>query len=470
MLWKLHAGVMKALSRHERLFLLTACVALVVIGCDSKSDSMLERAKEKHQAQQAKELEHVANSSLNITATPTTEAAEPLRFDSVSWPMWRGASQDGRADLANPPIHWTLHQNHRWSVPIPGRGHSSPIVVDGRVFLTTAEDQQQARWILCYDFDTGERLWEQAVHQGGLMPKHKINTYASSTLACDGKRVFACFLYEEQLWVTALTVDGIAVWQQPAGPFSSVHGYGSSPTLYGDYVIVNGDNPVSGFVAAMKRTTGEIVWRSARERVERGSYGTPVVGSIGDIPQLLLAGNGKVQSYDVLTGQSIWFCEGPSLQVANSVSIYNNSIYAAGGHPESRILRLTPSSNGDQTESVDWQVDRGAPYVPSLLVGDGNRVYAVSDQGVIQCLKSLDGEILYKKRLGGTFSSSPIIAGGKLYVTNHNGVTFVVRDSNDFELLSENPVDGGVYASPVAVNNRILIRSAKSLHCFENTQ
>ena len=209
---------------------------------------------------------------------------------------------------------WSESRNILWKVPVPGNGHASPIVCGGQVFIATADEQHQTQSLLCFDRQTGKPLWSRVIHTGGFMQKHAKNSQASATPACDGQRVFVPFLHAGGLWVTAVDLAaGDILWQTEAGPFVSEHGYGSSPVIWGSFVLVSGDSIGGGFLAALNRQTGALAWRRQRPNDgANGSYGSPLIANLAGKPQLIQSGAGKVSSYDPATGEMFWRCDGPA--------------------------------------------------------------------------------------------------------------------------------------------------------------
>jgi len=398
---------------------------------------------------------------ITVATAPTGESPVAQPGD---WPWWRGPAGDGHAVETDVPTIWTDVENVRWKAPVPGRGHSTPCVVGQLVFVTTADEQAQQQLLVCYDRESGDQLWQKIVHDGGLMRGHPKNSNASASPACDGQNVYAAFINSNALWVTAYDLKGELVWQKEAGPFESQHGYGPSPVLYKSTIILAGDNAGASFIAALDRASGDVVWRKAREKTgDFANYATPIVGQVAGRPQLLIAGNHRVCSFDPDTGERLWWCDGPSRVAACTMAFDDERVYATGGWPEKEILALP----GDKTGQLDgsqvvWRSKKGVAYVPSPLLADG-LLYLVSDQGVAICYDAATGEQLWQKRLNGEFSASPVLAGDKIYVTNESGATFVLRAGREFEQIAVNDLGSGGFASPVICGGSIFLRTGDSL-------
>lgn len=399
-----------------------------------------------------------------ITTDAAYDELPKIEVAPGDWPWWRGPNADGKALSATVPATWGPDENIIWSTEVPGDGHSSPVTWGKRIFLTSADMDQELQQLLCLNRENGDMLWSLTVHQGGFMRMHKKNSQASATPACDGEHVFVAFINSDGLYVTAVNLEGKQLWQTNSGEFSSEHGYGSSPALYGSLVIVNGDNPGGGFLAALHRKTGEIVWRTARKK--GGSYGTPVVANVAGKTQLLLSGRTSVDSYDPETGKLIWTCNGPADVIANTVGFDDNHVYASGGYPQKEILCIRADGTGDVSDThVAWRAARGVSYEPSPLVHDGLVYFASS--GIVTCFDVATGEEVWKKRIGGGVSSSFVLVGDKLLIGDESGVTTVFQPGREGKVLAKNDLKERIMASPaVDGDNRLLLRTQHHLYCI----
>ncbi len=389
-------------------------------------------------------------------ASDPVSTTEPIDVAAVDWPWWRGPTHDGIAVAGQTlPAAWSESENVLWKTPVPGRGHGSPTVVGDQIFLATADEQEQTQSVLCFDRKTGERLWATEVHSGGLSDKgNKRATQASSTVACDGKRVFINFLNRGAVSTIALSRDGELLWQRKITDYVVHQGYGSSPLLYGSLVIVTADNKGGGAIAAFDRATGETVWR--HDRPEKPNYPSPILLPIGGRDRLLLTGCDMVSCFDPLTGEILWETEGATTECVTSTVTDGTHIFTSGGYPRNHVSAVRVDGSGD----VAWDNDVRV-YVPSMLVHEGY-LYAVTDAGVALCWKSDTGEELWKGRLGGTFSASPVLVGDTIYVTNEAGTTFLFRARPDeFDLLAKNTIPGEVFATPAICGGRIYFRIAE---------
>ena len=408
--------------------------------------------------------------SLSLLSQPAA-ALEPaglsgLQFPASDWPFWRGPDQNGVASAKQtPPTSWSETENVLWRAEVPGRGHSSPVVIGDRVFITSADHEREVQIVLGLDRATGKQLWETIVHRGGFETRgKKMNlkaTLASSTIASDGSRLFINFLNDNAVWTTALDLDGKQLWQTRLTDYQVHQGYGSSPTIYKNLVISSADNKAGGAIVAMDRTNGEIVWR--RERPELPNYPSPVVVKAAGRDQLIMTGCDLVTSLDPLTGQTIWEIEGATTECVTTTVTDGKVILTSGGYPDNHISAVAADGSG----KIVWEnTDR--EYVPSMLIAKGH-VFAILDAGIATCLNVETGEQIWKERLGGTFSSSPVLVGENIYVTSESGKTHIFKASVEgFQSVATNSLGSKVFATPAICGGQIFTRV--SLTADEKTQ
>lgn len=389
---------------------------------------------------------------LNVQSADQTG---PIQFGPDDWPWWRGPNRDGVASSAQaPPLTWSKSENVLWRTAIPGRGHGSATVVGDQVFLAAADHESNEQQVICLDRQTGRQLWATVVHEAVFSEKgNKKASLASSTPACDGQRVFINFLSDGAIYTTALDRTGTKLWQTKICDYIIHQGYGSSPALYDDLVIVSADNKGGGVVAALNRATGKFVWQ--RSRPSTPNYSSPVILNVAGRDQLLFTGCDLVTSLNPLTGEEYWEIEGATTECVTSTVTDGTHIYTSGGYPKNHIAAVAADGSG----KVVWE-NTVRTYVPSMLVRDGF-LYAVLDAGIATCRRSDTGEELWKGRLAGTFSSSPVLVGDRIYATNEEGTTYVFRAiPTKFEQLATSELGESVFATPTICGSRIYIRVA----------
>jgi outer membrane protein assembly factor BamB len=365
----------------------------------------------------------------------------------------------------NVPIRWGKTENIHWKVPIPGKGHSSPIIWGDRVFLTTCLEEEEKRLLLCLNRLDGKVLWQREVLTAKLEPKHHLNSFASSTPATDGRYVWVTFLQDPKMQVACFDFDGNEVWFRSPGQFQSKHGFCSSPVLYKDLVIVNGDQDAEAWIVALDKATGTERWRADRPNRTR-SYCTPAIFDVAGKKQLVLSGSKCVASYDPDTGKQIWIIDGPTEQFVSSLVLADDILFLTAGFPTYHLMGIRPDGQGNVTNThVLWHDRRGADYVPSPIAHDHHFFY-VNDNGIAGCLETKTGKRRWTERLGKHHSASPVSAGGYLYFLADDGTMFVLKSGPTFEVVCRNTLDEECYASPAISRGQIFIRTLHNLYCI----
>ncbi|MEX0702151.1 MAG: PQQ-binding-like beta-propeller repeat protein [Planctomycetales bacterium] len=397
----------------------------------------------------------------------------PTPLLAEDWPGWRGPRGDGTSVETDVPVRWSATENVAWKTPLEWPGHASPIVFGERVFVVGADepvkresarvDGPRKRALSCFDRRTGQELWERVVLEAPLEKLHSLNSRASSTPAVDEKRIYVSFLDRDHMFVAAYDHDGNELWKSRPGVFSSVHGYCSSPVLFENTVIVNGDHDGPAYLVALDRATGETVWKTARENKTR-SYCTPIIRKIDGRTQLMLSGSLSIASHDPRTGKRLWNIDGPTEQFVASCVYSHGLLFVTGGYPDKHILAIDPQGSGNVTNThVRWRHAReGVSYVPSPIAA-GDWFFVTSDNGIGSCYDAKSGEVMWRERMARHYSGSPVAAGGNVYFTDDDGVTKVVRAAAKYEVVAENRLGEAVYSSAAISGGNIFIRGERHL-------
>lgn len=387
--------------------------------------------------------------------------------DSADWPRFRGATGDGQATGAA-PTHWNS-ESIKWKVDLPVTGHSSPIIWQDRIYLTgsSALGGTVTRHILCLDRASGELIWNEAVAKGPAERHHKMNSLATPSCATDGERVVAFFGVGG---LHCLSRDGKRLWKADLGSFDGIWGVGGSPIIYRELVIQNCDAAGDSFLVAIHRTTGEEVWRTPRRAKPRGGWSTPLIIHTKEGDQLILNGEFGVQAYEPLSGKPTWFCKSFNGRGTPSPVFGHDLVYVVSGKPGD-VYAVRPGGTGDITDQrMVWHtVRRGGRDLPSpILIGD--HLCVISMSGIVTCYAADTGKELWKNRVGGNHSGSPVAAGGLLYACSEDGTVSVLRPGDKFELVAQNSVgaSGETFRSSLAVSRgQLFLRSDKRLYCVE---
>lgn len=383
------------------------------------------------------------------------EAAAEIEFQPTDWPWWRGPARNNTSAADSIVTEWGESKNVLWKTKVPGRGHGSPTILGNQIFLATADEQQQVQSVICFDRETGQQTWETEIHRGkfaGRSEMHPTSTHANGTVATDGKSLFIGFLNDQKITATSLDLEGKINWQTELGFFGSKFGYAPSPCLHKSLAIFAGDNQGGGFIAAVHRETGDIVWRIARDNTN--TYSSAVVTNVGGKDQLIISGINRVTSYDPDTGDEFWRCDGTAEATCGTAVWHNNLVFASGGYPDKNTVCID-ATTGDKK----WE-DRNKSYEQSMLVANG-LLFALTDNAILLCRDPETGKELWKERLSGKVSASPLLVGDNIYASNERGTTWVFKASGEgYEQIAKNELGNEGFASPVPSGSQLFIRTA----------
>jgi outer membrane protein assembly factor BamB len=435
---------------------------------------------------------NLARLSLVIVASTllgtSSRAQRPLYADRF-WPQWRGPDATGVSKHANPPIEWNETKNIRWKVEIPGRGFASPVVWGDRIFVLSAvpvgvsspadhgprglaQPRDIHRFnVIALDRRTGKVAWERTAreerpHEG----THQDNgTWASSSAIVDGQRVYAWF---ESRGLYVYDMDGQLLWQKDLGDkqMRMQFGEGSTPVVHGNRVVIVWDHQDQSFIVALDARSGEEIWRAAREEID--TWATPLVVEHNGRQQVVTNGMNRLRSYDLETGKIVWESQGTTMNAIPSPVAADGVVFVTSGFRGNNLkaIRLADAS-GDLTGSkaIVWSLDRDTPYVPSPLLYEGILYLLKSNAGILSAFDAKSGKPHYQlQRLEGVpdVFSSPVGAGGRVYLTGRDGTTLVIRHGPTFEVLAKNSLDDGFDASPTLVDGEIFMRGYRYLYAI----
>jgi outer membrane protein assembly factor BamB len=393
------------------------------------------------------------------------------------WPEFRGPTGDGQAS-GNPPLVWSESRNIRWKTEIHGRGWSSPVVWQNRIWLTTATEDGKKMYAICVDRSTGQIVHDLCVFENEN-PQfcHPTNSYASPTPAIDGERVYVHF---GSYGTAAIdTESGKVVWRRRDLPCDHWRGPGSSPILYQDRLFVAFDGYDYQYVVALDTRTGQTVWRKDRnidyqttDGDYKKAYSTASIAEDGGRIQLVSPSAVETIAYDVANGEELWRIRHGGMNAAARPVFGNGVVYIAIGDagsvagPSMIAVRMDGKGDVSQTHVV-WSMKTGGPKRPSLLLQD-EHLFMVADEGVARCLNASTGETIWKERLAGTFRASPVLANGRIYFFSLEGSMPVVEASPKFKLLADNELENGCQASPAAVGDSLYVRTTRHLYCIQD--
>jgi outer membrane protein assembly factor BamB len=388
-----------------------------------------------------------------------------------NWPQFRGAQGQGLSSERGLPVRWTPTSGIRWKTPLPGPGHSSPIVWGNRVFLTAfsppaAGSPRSRLLVICVEKKSGNILWERDVATEEFEKVHPANSPASPTPVTDGKHIY---VYFGSRGLFCFDFAGRKVWEHLFGPYRNEEGTGSSPLLWGNLLIQKSDTDEEDFLLAVDKRSGKIVWKTSRGGMFRSSS-TPIVWRAESKDELVVCGSRQVKGYDPQNGAELWVLEGLTQWVSPSPVTAHGLLYAVSNGPGGNVtLAIRPGGRGNIAAThVVWKYEKFAPYISSPIVV-GGYLFAVRDGGVMGCINAKTGALAWQQRLParGNYFASPVSADGKIYTLSEEGDVSVVAAKPEFEVLASNSIGERCMASPAISEGLIFIRSDNQLYCIE---
>jgi hypothetical protein len=384
-----------------------------------------------------------------------------------NWPAWRGPRGDGTSLETNVPLQWDVSRNATWKVAVPGIGHASPIVWGNRIFTVTALPEQRDRVLLCFDRAAGTIVWQRTVVNGPLEKINPENSHASGTPATDGKSVYVAFRVGDEIVVAAHDAgDGRPIWLVRPGTHTGEWGFSNEPVLYGDTVILDGDGKGDSFLVALDRKDGRTRWRIPR--THRGiSYSAPLIREMAGRVQLIQCGDRCVTSFDPDTGKALWTVDGPSEEFVATPAYSPKAklVFVSSSWPQRHILAIDPRGSGNVTQThIAWRDNRGAPYIPSLMVA-GDFLLSVNNSGVAFCYDAASGKVHWEERLG-RHHASPVLVGGLVFFINDTGEVNVIKPGPTFDRVAQYALGESCYASPAISDGQVFLRGFQHLFCL----
>ncbi|MBM4004986.1 MAG: serine/threonine protein kinase [Planctomycetes bacterium] len=386
-----------------------------------------------------------------------------------SWPQFRGPKSDGQVAGPSTPLEWSDTKNVAWKIAIPGLGWSSPSVVDGRVFLTTAVPRGEGLSLraMALEASNGKVIWDREIRVVEKVPAiHGKNSHASPTPVVDDGAVYVHFGAEGMARLSA--GDGAIVWLCTELQYPPVHGCGGSPILHDGKLFIACDGGKDPFVAAVDATTGKVAWKTRRSIPARISHSfvTSTVAMVDGKAQLLSPGPDHLAAYDLETGAELWRVLAPGWSVVPQPALGHGMVFYNHDYDNPEMMAVKLGGNGDVSDShVVWRSKRGAPSTPSpLLVGE--ELYFVSDKGIASCVDARTGDLHWTERLGGNFSASPIFANRRILFLNETGEATWVQPGKQFAILGRNELPGRTLATPAFAGGAMYLRTDEHLYKF----
>lgn len=389
------------------------------------------------------------------------------------WPQFRGPTGQGHSLATGLPVTWSETENVRWKTSLPGKGWSSPVVAENRVWVTAAENEGKSLRILGLDRATGQlRVNIEGLRVSSPPPVNAKNGHASPTPVLDGKFLYAHFGTMGTACVD--TATNTVVWTNQKVQLDHKEGPGSSPIVWRDLLIFHADGMDTQTVVALHKKDGTIAWQTPRSGARdsnpdlRKAYSTPLIIPCNGHEELISVGADRAYGYDPAHGTELWHVNYKGFSNIPRPVWGHGLVYVITNHPRPELWAVQPGGNGDVTSShVRWKHNRQMPSCPSpVLVED--IIYTTNDQGVFNALSATSGTVIWTRRVGGNFSASPLYADGRIYCCGENGKTLVLRPGKEFHLLATNVLPGRILASPAVAGKAIFIRTDSALFCLES--
>jgi outer membrane protein assembly factor BamB len=396
-----------------------------------------------------------------------------------NWTQFRGSGAQGHSEAKGLPTEWSEESNIVWKTPIDGKAWSSPVVWGDRIWVTNANSKGTSLSVLCLNKKTGKNIYDQelcTVKDPQFC--HAFNSYASPTPILEEGLVYLTF---GSPYTACLEAEsGEVVWERKDFVCDHFRGSGSSPVIYKNLLILHFDGADHQFVVAMDKKTGDTVWKTTRS-VDykdldtagkpkrngdmRKAFGTPLIVKAEGKDILVGAGAMALYGYDPMSGKELWRVDtiGTHSTACRPVAGHG-LVFATMGFSKGLLIAVRPDGRGEVTKShVAWKYSKAAPKKPSLLL-DGDLVFMIDDGGIAACIEAKTGNEIWKERIGGNFSASPILADGNIYLFDEDGQGTVIEAARKFKLVARNGLDAGCMGSPAVSGDLLIVRTKKALY------
>ena len=400
---------------------------------------------------------------LALAVCASTEAQE--------WTRFRGPNGSGRGQMMSPPLKFG-EADYKWKVELPGVGHSSPVLWGDAIFLTSGDDTSGARIVLCLDASTGQTRWRRDYEEPHHR-KHKLNSFASPTPAVDKRRVYIAWGTPERILLLALDHAGEEQWRADLGPFKSGHGFGVSPIVHDELVILPVEHQGDSALVALDSATGKERWRVPRE--SKTVYSTPCVLQRPGRPAELVFTSWEygITAVDAASGKTTWEIDvfdkrHIETSIGSPVLAGDLVVGMSGwlGYGKQVIAVRAAEKNGDLEPQEAYRIERSAPLCTTPLVS-GRLLFLWADEGIVTCADAQSGKVHWRQRVGGTYYSSPIAVGDYLYNISADGEVVVLAAQEEFEVLARHSLGESSHATPAVAGGVMYLRTFSRLYAFD---
>jgi outer membrane protein assembly factor BamB len=384
-----------------------------------------------------------------------------------NWPRFRGPNGTGQSDSSGIPTKWEAG-NFLWRRPLANVGHSSPVIWENRLFITSGDAKTGAQIVSAFDVASGKPLWEKRFDAGTYHMNHQ-NSFASSTPAADANHIYLLWLEDDGVVLTAITHDGREVWRFNAGPFEETHGFGKSPVVVDDLVYVVTDSQAESTIAAVDCKTGKPRWQKPRESGNT-AFATPCLLDPSAKDKLLLTVStaSGLTAFHAADGKIAWECAKDVLTqrcVGSPVVAGGLVLVSSGQGGNGKTLAAIRPGKGDSQPEEAYRLQQSIPNVPTPVVS-GDLLFLWHDRGVVACYDLATGHQNWRERIGGDFHSSPLRIGNRIFCISMTGDAIVLAADRKFQELARNPLKESCHATPAIANDRLYVRTENSLMCI----
>lgn len=398
-------------------------------------------------------------------------------LSAQEWTRFRGPNGTGESEATTIPAKWT-DADYNWKTELPGVGHSSPVLWGNKLFLMSADPEKATRYILCYSADDGKQLWQRE-YPGETHHLHVRSSYASCTPAVDEKNIYVAWSDPDHTLLRAFDHSGNEVWHLDLGPWVSQHGFGTSPIVYNDLVILGCSQepskradmaaPKESFVVAVEKETGRIRWRTDRG-IDTTSYSVPCVrkNEKGEDELVFLSTAEGFFALDPKTGRENWSMKAFKMRTVSSPLVVSDLIFGTNGSGGggNYVVAMRPGKSPE----IAYEIKKEAPYVPTP-VAHGDLMFLWSDKGIVTCIHASTGERVWQKRVGGVgYSGSPVRVNDKIYCIDEAGTVVVLSASDEFDELGRMDLKEECRTTPAIANGRMYLRTISHLYSIGGKQ
>jgi outer membrane protein assembly factor BamB len=413
-----------------------------------------------------------------ILALLATFSCSEQTIEPSGWTHFRGNNLDGIAPDDEPPVKWSDSANIAWKTPLHGKGWSSPVILDNQIWLTTATEDGKKMSAVCIDFKTGDFIHDITLFEpDSVKSKHALNSYATPTPCIEKGAVYIHF----GRYGTACleTSTGQKIWERTDFTCEHIQGPGSSPILYKNLIILHYEGSDMQFIVALDKKTGKTVWKTERPQelyeplsyIGKKAYITPNIVTVNGKDLLISNGSAVCIAYDPETGEEVWrIIQGEDSTISmpvtdnGKVCFYTGFVTSPDDDKYAELLAVDPAGSGDITETnIIWRKKSPILQLLTPVIIDG-LIYTIDTKSMMECIDADSGNTIWSEKVKGKFNASPVYADGYIYFPSTRGNTLVIKEGKKYKQVSDNKLEGQIWATPAIANDALIIRTSEFLY------